>query len=185
MLAFVFGALTACGSDPTTLKAHSHDQEWEEWGSGIENFGVVASGSTDTGGTGTGFTDFDGGYFGSYNFTVSASGNSCTFSNVGLIVNVANGEVNGSGQVGTTVCDLGFGSVEYSAKLSLDGTIGSDTVVNGMFYEDNIFFFEGAWSGFVVDTGTVKQMSGTFNQNVESTNPGGLVSVSGSFMAEQ
>jgi len=184
MLAFVFGALIACGSDPTTLKAHSHDQEWEEWGSGIEDFGAAVAVPTDTGSGGTGFTDFDGGYFGSYNFTVSASGNSCTFSNVGLIVNVANGEVDGSGQVGTTICDLGLGSVEYSAKLSLDGTIGSDTIVNGMFSEENVFLFDGDWSGFVVDTGTVMQLSGTFNQDVESTTLG-LVSVSGSFMAEK
>ena len=109
----------------------------------------------------------------------------CTFSDVGLIVNITNGELNGSGQVGTSTCNLGAGDVEYSAKLSFDGTVSQDTTVTGMFYEDNILLFEGAWSGFVVDTGTTKQISGTFNQNVESTNPGGLVSISGSFMAEQ
>lgn len=185
MRSIVFITLLACGADPTTVSAHKHNQEWEHWGSGIENFGAVAPGPTDTGGSTTGFTDYDGGYFGSYTFSISASGNSCTFSNVGLIVNVANGEVTGSGQEGTTSCDLGSGTVEYTAKLSFDGTVLQDTTVSGMFYEDNIFFFEGAWDGFVVDTGTVKQMSGTFNQNIESTNPGGLVTVSGSFMAEQ
>lgn len=186
MRPFVFLALLACGSDPTTVKGQSHDHDWETWGSGIESFGAVTPGPTDTGSNNTGFSDYDGGYFGTYTFTISASGNSCTFSNVGLIINISNGEVDGSGQVGTSTCNLGAGDVEYNAKLFFDGTVSQDTTVAGAVGEDNIFFFDGVWSGFVVDTGATKQISGTIgSQNVESTNPGGLVSISGSFMAEQ
>ena len=95
-----------------------------------------------------------------------------------------NGVIDGSGQPGETTCDLGSGSVVYTARLSFDGTIASDSSAVGMFFEDNISFFEGDWTGFATLTDPI-QVSGTFNQNVDTVNPGGLVSVSGSFFAEQ
>ena len=72
MRLFVFLALLACGSDPTTVTAQNHDHEWQTWGTGIENFGAAPN-PVDTGGNTSGFTDYDGGYFGSYTFTISAS----------------------------------------------------------------------------------------------------------------
>ena len=183
MRSFVFVTLLACGGEPIGL-ANQVFVEFENWGNGIENFGAVLPGTGDTDDTNSGFADYDGNYFGTYTFTISSGGQTCTFSSVGLILAIQNGEVDGSGQPGSTTCDLGSGSVEYTARLSFDGTVTSDSLVVGMFYEDNIFFFEGDWSGFVSLTDPM-QISGTFTQNVETMNPGSLVSVSGSFVAEQ
>ena len=185
MRSFVFLTLLACGGDPAGL-ADQDFIEFENWGNGIEGFGAVlpGTGDTDTDDTNSGFTDYDGNYFGNYTFTISNAGQTCTFTNVGLLIAIQNGVIDGSGQPGETTCDLGSGSVVYTARLSFDGTIASDSSAVGMFFEDNISFFEGDWTGFATLTDPI-QVSGTFNQNVDTVNPGGLVSVSGSFFAEQ
>ena len=169
--------LLGCGADPVALKDQSFG-EFETWGLGIEGFNPNTTNPVDTGGGNTGFTQYDGAYFGTYQLAVSYAGENCSFSDVSVIFNVVNGEVTGSGQPGTTTCGI-------QAGLSFDGTINSDTTTGGMFFEDTGFIFEGDWTGYVVSTADAIQLSGSFNQSVTTVNPGGLVTVSGSFIAEQ
>jgi len=169
--------LIACGGDPVSLKDQSFG-ELENWGLGIEGFNPNSNVPVDTGGPDTGFTQYDGAYFGTYQLAVSYAGTICAFSDVSLIINIVNGEITASGQPGTTDCG-------NNAKLTFDGSVNQDTTAAGMFYEDTGFIFEGDWNGFVVSTTETIQISGSFNQSVTSVNPGGLVTVSGSFIAEQ
>jgi hypothetical protein len=63
--------------------------------------------------------------------------------------------------------------------------VKEDTSITGMFYEETGFIFEGEWTGFVSGGIELAQISGSFNQSITSINPGGLVTVSGSFIANQ
>ena len=169
--------MLACGADPVALKSQSFD-ELETWGQGIEGFNPNTSGPIDTGGPDNNFTQYDGAYFGTYQLAVSYAGNNCSFSDVSLIINVVNGVITGSGQPGTTNCGI-------NAELSFDGVVNPDTTASGMLFEETGFIFESAWSGYVVSTTDSLQISGSFNESVTTVNPGGLVTVSGSFIAEQ
>jgi hypothetical protein len=169
--------MLACGSDPVALKGQSFD-DLENWGLGIEGFNPNSTAPIDTGGSSSGFTQYDGAYFGTYQLAVSYAGENCSFSDVSLIINIVNGDITGSGQPGTTNC----GNI---AELSFDGTVGADTIASGMLYEETGFIFESNWSGYVVSATDLLQISGSFNESVTTINPGGLVTVSGSFIAEQ
>ena len=65
-----------CAEAPVGLKDQSFS-EFETWGQGIEGFNPVVSGPVDTGDAPSGFTQYDGAYFGTYQLAVSYEGNNC------------------------------------------------------------------------------------------------------------
>ena len=166
-----------CAEAPVGLKDQPFG-EFESWGQGIEGFNPIVSGPVDTGDGPSGFTQYDGAYFGTYQLAVSYEGNNCSFSDIQLIINVVNGEIQGTGQPGTTDCG-------NEAKLLFEGLISPDTTASGTLTEDTGFIFEASWIGFVVSVTDSIQISGSFNEFVPTTNPGYSVAVSGSFIVEQ
>ena len=77
--------LTACGSEPIGLKDQSFT-ELETWGLGIEDFNPNVNTPVDTGPDNTGFTQYDGAYFGTSQLAVSFGGDNCSVSDVSLIL---------------------------------------------------------------------------------------------------
>ena len=174
--------LSACGADTVSPGAQNFN-DFESWGSGIEGFSAAPTNPTDTGNTSSGNTLYDGDYTGTYTLSVSSGGNTCTFSSVTLFVNITNGSMASVfEQPASSSCTFNGSTSTYSAKMLFDGVVGADTAIAGMFYEDTGFIFEGNWSGYISDFGGGSaQLAGTFNQQVSSINPGGLITVSGSF----
>lgn len=182
--ALLFTAM-GCGSDTVTPSNQSFG-DFSDWAEGIEGFASAPTGTTDTGGSGSSVNTYDGAYSGTYNLSISSSGYTCSFQNITLQTFITNGEMTTPFLTDAVqTCDLGYGSQTYTMRIYFDGTASADTTLTGTFAEDSVFIFEGDWTGFAMDLGGTYQISGTFNQNVNSVNPGGLISVSGSFNLNQ
>lgn len=167
--------LAACGDAYTPLNELTFDEATlETWGNGIEGFNPnQPSGSVDTGGTDpTGFTDFDGTYFGTYSMSLSIAGSTCSCEGQMSAV-VTNGTIEGAGQQCVTDCNR-------AAELSFTGTVSPDETAAGTVDEVLGFVFTSNWSGFVAGT----QLSGTFNEQVPSQFDG-LITAYGTFNANR
>ena len=177
--------MIGCGAD--TVSPSSQDfGDFSDWAEGIDGFSSAPTGTVDTGGTGSSVAMYDGVYSGTYNLSISSQGYTCSFQGVTLQVIIDDGQMSTPFLTDAIqTCDLGSGTQTYTMQVYFDGTANADTTLVGTFSEDSVFIFQGEWTGFAMDVGGTYQVSGTFNQNINSVNPGGLISVSGSFNLNQ
>ena len=190
--------VAGCGSDTITPGNQSFG-DFSEWGDGIEGF-TGSAGVVDTGGTTGAVTIYDGDYEGVYTLNIAEpSGQyTCTFSTVTFYVIVENGEMR-TPSFGMTEapnsCTFSNQSGSYTAKVDFWGTLNSDTTMTGGFSEDNNFFLEGEWTGYVITSPddnsdgvpeTEYRLSGAMSGNLASTTvPGFPVNLSGSFSLDK
>jgi hypothetical protein len=178
--------VVGCGSD-TVNPGSQNFGEFSDWAGGIEGFTGAPTGTVDTGGTTGAVTTYDGAYAGTYTVNISYGGNVCTFSNVTLQVLIADGLLTTPFlNTATSNCTINGSSGDYNAQMDFYGSVSSDTTIAGTFSEDYLFTFEGGWNGYVTDLGAgAYQISATFNESVNTVFPGGLATVSGSFILDK
>lgn len=177
----VVGSLVACA--PETVEPGTQNfNEFDEWGTGIEDFAVAPTTETESGGTAD--DTYDGAYAGTFSMSLEYNGYICDFNNVVLQVLVTNGELSTPfTPMASTTCDLGDGANTYSPQVDFEGVVLGDSVMSGNLFEDYQFVFETAWSAMVTDVGNGDyQLYGTFDQEVITAFPAGTTRVSGSFI---
>lgn len=180
--------LMACGAETQTPKSQELG-DFENWGSGIEDFEAAPVTEDGTGGTGTVDDTYDGGYIGSFNVTLNYAGSVCTFSNVEIQVVITDGELAmpfGPQSVSQT-CTWSGTSNTYNTAWVFTGNVGADGVISGTLAEDSAFVFEGTWTGTINDLGgdMYQIISDDFTQDVSTFVPGSPTTISGSFILDK
>ncbi len=180
----VVGSLMACAPETVEPGTQNFD-EFDEWGTGIEDFAVAPTTETESGGTAD--DTYDGAYAGTFSMSLEYNGYICDFNNVVLQVLVTNGELSTPfTPMASTTCDLGDGANTYSPQVDFEGVVLGDSMMSGSLFEDYQFVFETAWSAMVTDVGSGSyQLFGTFDQEVTTAFPPGTTRVSGSFILNE